>query len=163
MNQTSTILVVCGVALVVLTLVVLFGFLAVSTGGSLEDEGTSPQEAFIPRNEPPVDGSTGVVYIVDKTGPDWTLWSLQILSPRYRAAVAFVPPAGCNAPSAGVGRLLPEDACAGVPARGEITGGGTRRADGVKYVIVTVSIDQRCFEVLRVNDIWPSAHAACIE
>jgi hypothetical protein len=106
-------------------------------------------------------GSTGVVYITHKTGPDLALWSLQIISPRYRAAVAFVPPAACDLLDSAWGVRVPNDACANAPASGERTGGGTRRSDGVRFVIVSVSIDKQCFNVLRVNDVWPSTHAAC--
>jgi hypothetical protein len=56
MNQTSTILAVCGVARVVLTLVVLLGFLALGAGGSIDVERNPQQETYVPTNEPPVDG-----------------------------------------------------------------------------------------------------------
>jgi hypothetical protein len=94
MNQTSTVLVVCGVvALVVLTLAALFGFLAVGTSGSFSSEP-------IRMRQPPDDGSTGVVYDIHKEGPDVVLWSWQIISPRYTAVVGFIAPEGCDSTKA---------------------------------------------------------------
>jgi hypothetical protein len=155
MNQTSTILVVCGVALLVLV-VVMFGLLAVGAGGSFESYSSEP----IRMRQPPDDGSTGVVYDTHKEGPDVALWSWQIVSPRYTAVVGFVAPEGCDVQLGD--KFVRSGPCASAPAEGEVrTGGVTKMPNGLGFVVLSVSIDKQCFEVLRVNDIWPSTHAAC--
>jgi hypothetical protein len=153
MNQTSTILVVCGVAVVVLTLVAVFGLLMAGTSGSFSSEP-------IRMRQPPDDGSTGVVYDIHKEGPDVALWSWQIISPRYTAVVGFIAPEGCDVHQGE--KLVRSGPCADVPAEGDVRTGSARIPNGLRFLVVTVSIDKRCFELLRVNDVWPSAHAACI-
>ena len=111
--------------------------------------------------QPPVDGSTGVVYHTDNFGPDLALWSLQIISPRYTAVVEFVPQEGCDVQQGD--KLVRSGPCANAPAEGDVLGAGTWGPGGVRLVAVEVSIDKQCFQVLRVNDVWPSPQAACID
>jgi hypothetical protein len=155
MSQTSTILVVCGVVLVILMLA-FFGLFMLGATATLETGSSEPIATH-----PPVDGSTGVVHYTDKFGPDIALWSLHIISPRYTAIVEFVPQEGCDVQQ-GV-ELVRDGPCATAPAEGKVLGAGIWGPDGVRRVVVEVSIDQRCFDVLRANDVWPSTHAACTE
>jgi hypothetical protein len=156
MNQTATILLVLGgVVVVILALVAVLGLFIAGATTSFE---SSSEPVTV---QPPADGSTGVVFHTDKFGPDVALWSWQIVSPRYYAIVEFVPQEGCEVVQ-GV-ELVRDGLCANAPAEGKVLGAGTWGPDGSRFVAVDVSIDKRCFDVLRVNDIWPSAHAACIE
>lgn len=157
MNRTASTLVI-SVAILGLVVVLLAGAGLRIGGTSGGDSGAVVSEG--PRLDPPPDGSHGLVYGTHKAESGLGLFGWQIISPRYVAQVGFVPPPGCEAPT--TGELVPDGPCARVPAWGEVSGGGTT-ADGHDLVIVSVTVSERCHEVLRAGDRWPSADPACAD
>jgi hypothetical protein len=153
-NQTAV--VVIGIAIVAVLVLGAAGVFGVTggTSGSSSDavivEGMPPQ--------PPSDGSYGLVYNSYKSESGLNLLGWQIVTPRFQANVGFVPPPGCAVPS--MGKLEPRGSCAGVPAWGDISGGGTT-AEGRQLVIVSVRVSEACHDALQPGDRWPSEHAAC--
>lgn len=162
MNQTA---IAIAIGAVVAGLVVLFvggaGLrVSVSSGGSGMAE---PVDG--PLREPPADGSFGLVYSTSKTKAGLSVFGWDVVSSRFAASVGFVPPRGCEIPA--TGELVAEGACAGIPAAGPVSGGGTT-SDGHDLVIVSVTVSKACHDALRganaspVNKpLWPSDHAAC--
>ncbi|MCK9517795.1 MAG: hypothetical protein M0R74_02030 [Dehalococcoidia bacterium] len=160
MNQAAVILAIVVALVVVLGASGLFATRASVGGGSSYAEAV--EGTF---REPPADGSSGLVHTTYKREAGLGLFGWEIIKSRYAAQVAFVPPAGCEVPPSG--EFVPEGACAGAPARGLVSGGGTT-AGGHDLVIVSVTVSKACHEALReanaspVNRLpWPYDHPAC--
>jgi hypothetical protein len=71
-----------------------------------------------------------------------------------------VPPECIGVDAAGGEVLLSEGVCADLPARGEVTGGGTT-ADGSRLVFVRIEVSKSCFEAVGIGERWPPDADAC--
>jgi hypothetical protein len=121
---------------------------------------TTESPATGPIPDPASDGSTGVVFDLRASG-GLTVLGLPLRSRTYEAHVGFIAPPACvSRDDAGHEELLSEGECANLPARGEVSGGGTT-VGGLNLVIVTVDVSKRCYEALTVGVTWPVANPEC--
>lgn len=139
----------------VLAFVLLSGWSSRGGEGSAE---AGQAVAADQRREPPADGASGLVLVTYRAEKGFSFFGWDVVASRYAANVGFVPPSGCLADPGG--KIVPEGACTGVPAWGDVSGGGTTAA-GQRLVIVAVTVSERCYKVLRGDDAWPSARPEC--
>lgn len=131
--------------------------LAGTATSSIFSDAGFPSVAAGSGSSPPADGSYGLVhggFVREGFG----IFGWDIVRPEYRILVMFVPPAGCTPPLAG--DLMATCDCAGIPAEGEISGGGTT-ADGDPLVGVALGVSKACYEALETGARWPSALPEC--
>jgi hypothetical protein len=143
-----------------LLLVVFVGFALGAFGLTSDDDFASEGPIAGEPYDPPADGSYGVIVGAHQSKSGFTILGWQINAPEYQAHVAFVPPAGCVPPALGV--LVAEGACTGVPAQGEVTGGGTT-SGGHNLVIVSVEVSKACQEALEHGAHWPPPLPECAD
>jgi hypothetical protein len=108
--------------------------------------------------DPPVDSSYGITLGVHKVKSGFEVFGWSIRQPRYEIHVAFIPPTGC-VPIQGE-TVSATGTCAGVPAEGQVSGGGTT-GEGHELVIVAVRVNEACRDATSRGTKWPSAVPEC--
>ncbi|MGK2965452.1 MAG: hypothetical protein ACSLFM_07585 [Tepidiformaceae bacterium] len=152
---TTTILIIAAVAIV--SLIALAGLGFTSSSKTVDIVADIPDHSV---DELPTDSSSGfVTQSVETEGPWFEAFGIALGASKYEAFVMFIPPADCAIPEDGR-QLKAEGGCAGIPAEGEVSGGGTR-GDASRLVIVGVPISEACHRELTPGDRWPAAIEAC--
>lgn len=137
-------------------LVVALGALALGgLGTRVESSVSDPVPAVF--DGPPADGSSGVVMGTYQSKSGISFFGLTIGESRWEASIALVLPEGCEPDG---DRLDDAGACAGVPATGRLSGGGTTAA-GLEFAIVSTRVSERCHEALETYERWPSSKPEC--
>ena len=150
------------VAVLALVVLVALGLGALGGSTSIEtDEGSvaAPGEGG---GGVVFDEDGGVVFGQHESG-GISLFGLELQGRDRWLSVGFVAPAECIERDAGGAEVVvASGVCAGLPASGEVNGGGVT-AQGVSWVTVRVDVSRECFEAVAVGEAWPSEAAGCRE
>jgi hypothetical protein len=156
-DTSILIAVVGGVLLVVLVSAVGLGAFGTTTTVTSGGGTATPTRPL----DPPRDGSSGVVFDLRHRGQGRIL-GIRYRRAEYDAIVAVVVPPECIAVTeTGVEELSDDGACADLPIRGELSGGGVLES-GHEFVFVGVPVSEDCFDALERGDPWPVDTGACV-
>ena len=151
-------------ALIVVGVIVAFVVVAVGIGvlGGTSVSTSSGPAVVADALEPPEDGSAGMVFDLHTT-EGMSLFGIKLQADKHRMHAGFIAPPECvQRDESGSEVLLSDGACADLPVRGEVTGGGTTRG-GLTLVIVQVDVSRECYETLERGDPWPATQAECTQ
>ncbi|HET7738343.1 MAG TPA: hypothetical protein VFK32_07200 [Tepidiformaceae bacterium] len=155
MNATSTTLIV--VAAIVAVAFVALASMELTTSSRTVDIASGVSDSSV--DDLPRDSSFGIVTkSLETEGPWFEAFGIALGSEQHTAFVMFIPPAACSVPE--TGDLKATGNCAGIPAEGEVSGGGTR-SDSSRLVIVGVPVSKACHRELAPGDRWPTDIEAC--
>jgi hypothetical protein len=153
LSRDSQIALAFGVVLVVALIVVGLGPAGTTSTTTSHGPGST-----VP--EPPADGSAGEVFDLRMYG-GLSVLGIHLSSPTREAHVGMIVPLECILQDAsGAEELRDSGICADLPARGEVTGGGTTPGGG-RLVFVRVDVSKPCFETLTIGERWPPGIEAC--
>jgi hypothetical protein len=118
----------------------------------------SSDEGLSEWTPPPADGSYGLVVGSHKAKDGLDLFGWDITPSTWEAQVMFVAPAGCEPGQEE--EVVATGPCAGIPAEGTSSGGGTTE-DGLPLLTVRFEVSKQCHESLAAGDHWPTLIEAC--